>query len=399
MILLVKLKEPANEHQKMTFMPPLGLWSIKENVNDLCVVVDEHLGEGALEDALIYYHPEIVGISAQFSIQHKEVIKAIRLSKKYTKNILVGGFHARYVTEEDVKICHGMGENCVRKAIGQDPLKFPSMKMPKPMSAMLHSYWDRCKPHDLKTRTGQWMPIETSRGCPYSCGFCGANEYWGNWHGRRLEDIEDALDYYSSIGVRELYIEDDNISIDKERFQSLIYMFNLYDMYWSTPNGISPKHLLRPGVLESLKGSTCWRLSLAFEAGNPWSAYYMGIRDKYVDRDTAEWLVEQLEDMGIETCGFFVIGYPPETIVDVLQTLEYANSLPLSQRNIYIATPYPGTKLYDLCKKQGYLACDGEELYEKLRYTKGLINTPWLSGKRLEEIKFEDREKAIGGRK
>ena len=75
--------------------------------------------------------------------------------------------------------------------------------------------------------------------------------------------------------------------------------------------------------------------------------------------------------------------------------MSYANSLPLDQRNIYIATPYPGTPLYSLCKKKGYLNSDGDALFEDLLYTKGLISTPEFSSEEIELIKKEDRERAM----
>jgi len=104
--------------------------------------------------------------------------------------------------------------------------------------------------------------------------------------------------------------------------------------------------------------------------------------------------VNKLNNERIMTCGFFIIGNPGETKEDINETLEYANELPLDQRNIYIATPYPGTDLFDFCVKKGYINID-ENFYDSLLYTKGLINTEFISAKEIEEIKYKDRIQAI----
>jgi radical SAM superfamily enzyme YgiQ (UPF0313 family) len=106
-------------------------------------------------------------------------------------------------------------------------------------------------------------------------------------------------------------------------------------------------------------------------------------------------LVDALRQEGIKTCGFFIIGYPGETLDDMRKTLDYANMLPLDQRNIYIATPYPGTPLYEECRQEGWLVSDD---YKDLLYTKGLIQTPEFTPGQVEELKARDREEAIARR-
>jgi len=76
-------------------------------------------------------------------------------------------------------------------------------------------------------------------------------------------------------------------------------------------------------------------------------------------------------------------------------TLDYANSLPLDQRNIYIATPYPGTPLYETCREKGYLTVSPPELFRELLYTRGMIRTPEFSPEDIEAIKKTDRDAAI----
>jgi anaerobic magnesium-protoporphyrin IX monomethyl ester cyclase len=118
----------------------------------------------------------------------------------------------------------------------------------------------------------------------------------------------------------------------------------------------------------------------------------MRLGNKWVKFDDALDLVVSLSLEGIQTCGFFIIGYPGETLDDMKRTLDYANALPLDQRNIYIATPYPGTPLYDDCKRNGWLVSDD---YDDLLYTRGLIRTLDFGPEDVEALKAKDRAEAI----
>ena len=76
-ILFIKLEEPFKEKQKPCYVPPIGLWSMRTFIEektcgevsvDIC---DEHVGDNLI-DMLCKKKYDIFGISAQFSIQHKE---------------------------------------------------------------------------------------------------------------------------------------------------------------------------------------------------------------------------------------------------------------------------------------------------------------------------------------
>jgi radical SAM superfamily enzyme YgiQ (UPF0313 family) len=139
--------------------------------------------------------------------------------------------------------------------------------------------------------------------------------------------------------------------------------------------------------------STCWSLSLPFETGSESSASLMKLGRKWLFFEEAELLVNDLNIMGIETTGFFVIGYAGETEEDVKRTLAYANALPLRNRHIYLAAPYKGTELYRTCLKNNWLI-DGPATYRS-----ALIDTPFLSSKRLLSLFNEDREAALQRKK
>jgi len=380
-ILLVKLKEPTRPGQRACYMPPLGLWGMRAALRregHECEVIDMHLGDE------ISGSWDVIGISAQFSVQHDEYIQVVREARYHASHIIAGGFHAAAVPPPP-------GVDYVHKGPGED-LTGLSYTAPDMTEAELSRYWERGAPHDLVSKSSRWMSIETSRGCIYGCGYCGVGKFWGGWRQLDRVVVHAYLKHLSDdLNVDELFIEDDNAT-RSGNLEDLLP--ELKRFYWSMPNGVRISDL-SPALLERMSAAGCWRLSLPFETGSRRTADLMNIGDKWLGQTESRALVADCRNNGIRTCGFFIIGYPGETFDDVMRTLDFANTLPLDDRHIYIATPYPGTPLYDLCKREGYLIADGPELYEALMYNRALIRTPWIEPEDLERIREEDREAAI----
>jgi anaerobic magnesium-protoporphyrin IX monomethyl ester cyclase len=81
---------------------------------------------------------------------------------------------------------------------------------------------------------------------------------------------------------------------------------------------------------------------------------------------------------------FFIIGMPGETEEDVLRTIEYAKEVGPDEAYFSIATPYPGTDLYTTCLERGYIPKDYDVTL--MKPTQSLIETEWLSRKRVAEL-------------
>ena len=58
------------------------------------------------------------------------------------------------------------------------------------------------------------------------------------------------------------------------------------------------------------------------------------------------------------THSAFIIGFPYETYEDIKATIDYAIDSDLDFATFFIATPFPGTELYDIYQKEGLLHLD-----------------------------------------
>jgi len=382
--LLIKLREPGMDGQRRCVMPPVGLWSLREYLQKhgcSCTVCDMHAGD--IPDGK---HYDIIGLSVQFSIQADEYRHLAERCRGYCDHLIAGGVAAAFMdAPEGVEaVCHGSGERFLAERFG---IGDGEHVYPKPSRKELGRYWALGLPHDLKSATRKWVSIEFSRGCDNHCTFCASNAYWGGLEYFDLDSAAAHLAYLKKLGVEELFIEDDNFAQDEGQFRGILALVEHYGFKWSAPNGIYKKHIL--ANLAAIKDSGCWRLSLPFETGSEHSARLMGLGGKYMPYPDSRELVGALTGHGIDTSGFFIIGYPGETLEDIAMTLTYANALPLGQRGIYIAMPYPGTALGLICGCMGIQFDPAQALYSRAQ-----ISTHEWTAHDIELIRQMDRLQA-----
>jgi radical SAM superfamily enzyme YgiQ (UPF0313 family) len=79
-----------------------------------------------------------------------------------------------------------------------------------------------------------------------------------------------------------------------------------------------------------------------------------------------------------------VLGYPGETEEDVLRTIEFVKRLKLDFAQFYCAVPFPGSKLYEEAKKNGWLNTTD---WSKFEQNYSVLDTPWLKAQRVMELR------------
>jgi radical SAM superfamily enzyme YgiQ (UPF0313 family) len=409
-ILFVKLKEPVTN---APIVPSLGLWSMKAVARKIdptlhIDILDEQLDyeNHTIEYFLKQEKFDVVAISAMFSVQHFETLRIASIAKSYGARVIVGGIHGSLIAEDYPELfddyCIGEGENWFLRFLGHsrflDLVNFPN-PYPERLKEEMFVYWMKKRPFSLTSKTDKWVPFETSRGCPRSCDFCIVPSYWGKWRPVGLSNVNDRLSYLVDNDVQEVFISDDNMSANKEYFLNVMERFKYYGTYWSTPNGFSAKTILDDRCFKAIAKTNCWQLQIAFDATTNKSAELIDMKQKFVEQEDALKISRRLKDAGIKSVGFFLIGYPGQTLQDMQETLDFANSLPLDNRHIHIATPYPGTVLYRKCVDNGWLDCKPHEIYSKFignkSYQISIISTPEFKSSQVIELRAKDREIAM----
>jgi magnesium-protoporphyrin IX monomethyl ester (oxidative) cyclase len=155
--------------------------------------------------------------------------------------------------------------------------------------------------------------------------------------------------------------------------------------HWNTPNGIAVRHL-DDEMLALMKASGCYELTLAVESGDP--EVLKNIIKKPLNLEEAKRAAERIKAHGIETAGYFIVGFPGETRRQIENTLRFALDLRLDRVYIFMFTPLPGTPLAEQALRDG-LVREGFDFEQENNYFLPSVKLPDLSWPEL--IKMQRR--------
>lgn len=228
--------------------------------------------------------------------------------------------------------------------------------------------------------------IMTSRGCPYRCTFCSQSVMPTKWRARSPENVlAEWRHLVEDLGAQEIGVLDDCANVDVNRLDKLAdYLIenNLNRVPWIFVNGIRAD-LAGVEILDKLKKAGLKRTAFGVESGDPDVLLSIG---KKIDHNTIRQAFENAKRVGLETIGFFIIGLPGETEASMERTIEFARELDPLVANFLMMTPYPGTKVYEIVKRQGHFLVEdwedyvfyaGRARYEMGDLTAELVERKW----------------------
>ena len=227
----------------------------------------------------------------------------------------------------------------------------------------------------------------TSRGCPYRCIFCAASTVSGRKiRFRSANNVLNEIDMLYKAGIREIIFLDDHFLGNRKRaveiMQGLIE--RKYDLTWKCVN--LTIFLLDREILQLMKGSGYYRLTLSIESGNQY------VLDKIIKKPVKltklHAILDMAKSLGFETIANFVIGFPGETWEQIRGTVHFAESIDVDMVNFHIATPLPKTELMAICLRDRYLTKEFDiEEGTTSGYAKGLISTSEFTPSELEILR------------
>jgi len=295
------------------------------------------------------YNADIIGISSTFmSLQHIREIAYFTRQNNPTSTIVLGGPLSwtilpsvifKLVPEIDV-IVQGEGEQTFTELIesiskGEDFGKVAGLFVKHNNSIVFTGHRARLDGDAIPMP--QWrllnkslanmfpfLPIETSRGCPYKCAYCSEVHYWGKPpRYRSLNSILDEIERnVYEFGINTFRFTDSCFSAPPERAANLCD--TIYDRLGR--NGITIKwssyaHIknLTYSLLEKMKRSGCFALDIGVESGAPQILRRMGRR--YSREDIIN-VSRAAKDLDILTDFNIVVGFPGETDETLNQTID-----------------------------------------------------------------------------
>jgi radical SAM superfamily enzyme YgiQ (UPF0313 family) len=204
------------------------------------------------------------------------------------------------------------------------------------------------------------LPIMSSRGCPFDCIFCYKGVFGRHYRVRSPRSVIEELRYLiDTFKIREFVILDDNFALDEARAVQICdgIIQNGINIPWRLSNSVAVKSSSSRLFLK-LKEAGCYQVSIGVESGN------QGVLDriqKGIRLDQIENTFRLAKGAGLETVAFFMIGNLSENEQTMDETIRFAVKLDPDFAQFTIATPYPGTRMYDMVKKEGRLLSDNWE--------------------------------------
>jgi anaerobic magnesium-protoporphyrin IX monomethyl ester cyclase len=210
-------------------------------------------------------------------------------------------------------------------------------------------------PYRIPTMEGPIQTVQSSRGCPINCTYCGYVVAQGiPWRGRSAQNVFDELrEIVLEHGITNVVFRDPLFAYDRERLIELCALLEsaALGLKWQCETAIKT---MDDDLIQAMSRAGCVSVSFGIESGNE-SLQKKYSRGKIKSADHAKVVIDACRRHGIATRGFFMIGFPEETVSMAAETMALAVYLDPDTVQFTVVTPYPDTKLYkeSMVNKQG----------------------------------------------
>ena len=212
---------------------------------------------------------------------------------------------------------------------------------------------------------GEWLKTTSlmgARGCPHRCIFCASPKTLGRKVRLRspenyVNEIEELVSKYGIEAIRS--VEDvftHNPRWVNEFCDKLIE--RKLSIKWDCQSRVNAA-AINLETLRKMKKAGCVQICFGVESG---SQRILDIIKKDVKVEETIKAFDLCHKAEIRAMANFIIGHPYETLEDIEKTRQLARRIKADYTQFYIATPLPGTELYEMAEKNKWLR-DGKTFY------------------------------------
>lgn len=343
-------------------------------------IISERKRQAAVVDAVIKIKPKVIGLSAS----HIELGEVVELRKALNDalpdvKVIAGGSQPTYRPDDFLDrgfnfICQGEGEKTLLSFVqqvlaeksdwksvdgliwkngGEKVVNRPrDLMTEEELNALPIPAYDLIDKRYFKANAGiiRGLPLRgamilTTRGCPYNCTFCGCNLIFGRKvRSKSIESIEAEVAFLKKqYHVEGVWIIDDTFTVRKEQVTGVSSILRKYGMVWGCQSRVNT---ISEELIRFMKECGCRQLDFGVESGS------QRVLDDVIRKGTKIEQVIRAFDLSrkyrIRTLANFMIGLPSETISEFEMTRKLADRIKADVYIFSIATPLPGTPLYDM---------------------------------------------------
>ena len=233
-----------------------------------------------------------------------------------------------------------------------DELPFPEMEMFVKEGRLYEPIFDEQGKFKKK------IDFIFSRGCPFDCNYC-SNTALKQFYGCnfvRSQSVERSIDQIkytnNNYSVDYFTFHDDIFTLDREWTKSFLARYK-------KEIGLPFECNLRVGIncddeiIGLLKDAGCFLVKIGLESGS--DHVRVDILNRRMKNADIIDTFKRFKKHGIKVMSFVMMGFPNETVSDFLETADLVSKIDPDEYALYIFYPYPGTRLYEYCRKHRLL--------------------------------------------
>jgi anaerobic magnesium-protoporphyrin IX monomethyl ester cyclase len=245
-------------------------------------------------------------------------------------------------------IAYCEADKIIIKPDAELPQNLDALPLPAWEKFPLQGYWRAGFSHAPSIRGERFLPILTSRGCPYRCTFCIAPEVNSKWRARSASKVVDEMEhFYKALGVTDFHVSDLNPTVSDIRTQEICHEIikRKLPITWKLAQGTKIETIKSEETLELMARAGCKFISFSPESG---SQRLLKIMNKPFDHEHGLRMAHKMNLLGIRTQAVFLGGVPGEDSIDRDLSVRYAKNLikaGVDEISLVIFTPLPVAKL------------------------------------------------------
>lgn len=341
-----------------------------------------------LFDAIEDFEPDCVGVTCLFSVTGKSLANVCKTVRQITNaELCIGGVHVThdvdaimketgadiaFLNESEKAFIRYLNTGDLAQAVTKDGTRYPEKMVPEAHELNVIPAFELMdvENHSKYGTLGSWYGFRyrdtriatalSNRGCRAHCSFCNVRSFNGEGvRQRSINSVIDELGQLKARGVGHIIWLDDDLLMREERAIGLFrgMVDAKLGMTWDATNGVIAASL-KDEVVAAAQESGCIGLALGIESGN--AEILRSIKKPgtpRIFRRAAETLKNYPQ---INVRALLIIGFPNETLGQILDTVQLCEDMNLDWHNLAILQPWKNTPIYDAMVDQGLLGEEGK---------------------------------------
>jgi anaerobic magnesium-protoporphyrin IX monomethyl ester cyclase len=224
--------------------------------------------------------------------------------------------------------------------------------------------------------------LTTSRGCVYWCEFCAAVRMFGRrYRMRSPKNVVDEIEFlYNTYGARTFTFCDDAFTVEQARTAELCRQIRERGLkiVWNCGTRVD---MITKELLLKMRAAGCVSVWFGVESG---SQHVLNEMRKGISTKQTIRAIGWVRELGLKPVPNVLIGFPGETKESAWRTIKFAEKISPDEISFFnIATPLPGTPMFDMVRENRWVKIFDFDLYD---CATPIFETPTLSMKQVAEL-------------